>query len=301
MHIHTKLRIAFRGHVMNPLWQSRAERRFIRGTVTGEEIGRYLDRYVDFIGGMTPVMGTPSASGNDEKIFSIWFQGESQAPEVVKACWNSVKQNCPQSLVILDAGNILEWVGLPDYVVRKWKSGAMRPAHFADICRLALLEKYGGLWLDATDYVPAPLPEWLWKEDFFLYMSGEKQRGWYSYIQNCFIRARKGDCLIGFWLKLILEYWRREDKPVDYFVHQLLFRKLVENNGYAASEFAKMPKITQDMTHELWLCHGNDDFDADRWNEITSGAMFQKTEYKSELAKNPRPGSNAAYLLRSSL
>lgn len=276
------------------------ERRRTRGLVTRDVVGRYLDRYVDFIRNIDMTVRTPvPAEDRGPYIFSIWFQGEENAPDLVKACWASVRANCPQKLVVLDADNIFEWIELPEYVVSKWREGLLRPAHFADICRLALLERYGGLWLDATDYVPAPLPAWLWEEDFFLYMSGENIRGWYSYVQNCFIRAGKGNPLVSAWLKLILEYWHREDRPVDYFVHQLLLKKLVENNEAAAREFAGMPKIVQDPTHRIWFTHGNDDYDEISWKEMTSSALFQKTEFKSKMARSPREGSNAAHLIES--
>ena len=136
-------------------------------------------------------------------------------------------------MVILDGESIFDWIELPDYVVRKWKEGKMRHAHFTDICRLALLERYGGLWLDSTDFVSAPIPQWILDEDFFVFGSGDSLRGCYSFIQNCFIRARKGSYLLSAWLQAILRYWEREDSTIDYFVHQLIFKKLVECDAKA--------------------------------------------------------------------
>lgn len=292
-----KLYILIHGHLLNPFWMKRSVRRRVRGMATLKAVDSYLDRYVPFISGLMP--STAAASPEPERIFSIWFQGEHDAPEVVKACWRSIRANCSQELVILDSNTVFDWISLPECVVGKWKSGRMRPAHFADICRLALLKQYGGLWLDATDYVSAEFPDWLWKEDFFVYMSGEKQRGWYSFVQNCFIRARQNNFLICAWLDLMLEYWSNEDKAMDYFIHQMLFKKLVENNFAAREQFDRMPKINQDLTHELWFYHGKDSYDAVLWEAITSSALFQKTEYKSAMSRKPEPGSNAAYLLSS--
>lgn len=295
----TKFRIILKGHILNPLWLSKMERRHIRGAVTSEEAGRYLNSYDDFIRNFVPVQQSEDDTGCEERIFSIWLQGEEKAPKIVKACWNSIRRNCKLKLTVLDEKSVLEWVSLPDYIIQKWRKGSIRPAHFADICRLALLVKYGGVWMDATVFLPAPLPGWIMDEDFFLFMSGETQRGWHSYVQNCFIRARKGNFLASAWLALLLEYWRREDKPIDYFVHQLLFKKLVEKNDRAAREFASMPKILQDPTHELWFLHGDADFNPESWAKMTAGVAFQKTEYKSEMAANPRPGSNAAYIMKT--
>ncbi len=296
--MHYKLEIILFGHILNPLWKSRAERRRIRGEVTIRAVCRHLGAYTDFIRTLKPDAGQTAQAGPD-RIFSIWFQGEDAAPEVVKACWRSVRANCPQELVVLDSANIFQWIDLPEHIVKKWREGRMRPAHFSDICRLALLSRYGGLWLDATDYIPAPLPEWLWQSDFFVYMSGSKLQGWYSYVQNCFIRAKAGNFLARAWLRLICEYWAREDKPLDYFIHQMLFKKLVENNGYAAELFSAMPKIDQDPTHTLWFGSGADKYRKEDWDAASAAALFQKTEYKSELAKSPTPGSNVWHLINS--
>ena len=266
-----KTEIIIKGHILNPLWKPRMERRRKRGEVTRRAVCRALKPYIGFIGTLTPEMqeqdidvqgiDTETAGAattmrqNGEKIFSIWLQGEENAPEIVKACWRSVRKNCTQPLTVLDEKSLGEWIELPEHILRKRREGKIKPAHFTDICRLALLVKHGGLWLDATDYVPAPFPEKLWKENFFVYTSGENIMGSYAGIQNCFIRARKGNFLAKAWLELIYEYWRREDKPLDYFIHQLLFMMLVEHNSYAEELYAKMPKIDNDMAHDLWFGH----------------------------------------------
>lgn len=306
--------IIIKGHILNPLWKSRMERRRKRGEVTRRAVCRALKPYIGFISSLSPetVQQTsegqehshkhdgkiPSAAQNGERIFSIWLQGEQNAPEIVKACWRSVRKNCIQSLVVLDEESLGEWIELPEHILRKRREGKIKPAHFTDICRLALLVRHGGLWLDATDYIPAPLPESLWQEDFFVYTSGENIVGSYAGIQNCFIRARKGNFLAKAWLRLIYEYWRREDKPLDYFIHQLLFMMLVEHNAHAEKLYAKMPKIDNDMAHDLWYGHRDEPYSPGLWKEVTEKAMFQKTEYKSESANSPAPGTVAWHLIK---
>lgn len=310
-----KAEIILRGHILNPLWASRSRRRTIRGEAIQRAVGRYLDKYSTFAAALRPEApaeataqpaSTPAqpaaepqapAAQPAEQIFSIWFQGEKAAPKVVQACWKSVREHCAAPLVVLDSNTIFDWISLPQVIVEKWKSGRIRPAHFADICRLELLYRYGGVWVDATDFVPQEFPAWFQDCDFFVYMSGTTLKGWYSYIQNCFIRARKDNFLVGAWRDLLIEYWLHEDRAVDYFVHQLLFKKLVESNPVAAKEFEKMPKIAQDPTHAVWFEKGAEKFDERAWNEMTKAALFQKTEFKSELAQMPPKGSFAQHLL----
>ena len=283
------------GHVFNVPWASRMQRRRRRGLVTQRLVSDYLDRYVPYFQNVPEL--PESGSPKEDKIFSIWLQGEDAAPEIVKACWRSIRKHCTQELIILDENTIFDWISLPEYVLEKWRSGKMRPCHFADICRVELLHKHGGLWLDATDYVFAPMPQWLLDQEFFVYMSGENQRGFYSFIQNCFIRARKGSYLLHAWREAILTYWKYEDSTIDYFVHQLLFKKVVENNKEAARCFEEMRKLSQDPTHARWFDNADKQFDQKLLDSLSEAALFQKTEYKSESALSPKPGSFAEVLV----
>ena len=323
----TKAEIVLKGHILNWPWRSRLERRRARGAATRDAVCAYLDRYVpEFLGmpytpaadaGQTAPYGSgqpvPDISGQtapdnpmqpvpgdscEERIFSIWLQGEQSAPDIVKACWRSIRANSSRELVVLDSGSLGDWIELPPHVTDKWRRGLIKPAHFTDICRVALLYRYGGYWMDATDFLPAELPEWIDDRDFFVYMSGERLRGWYAYIQNCFIRARRGNYLLALWLNAMLVYWSHEDSAIDYFVHQLLFRKAVESDPRAAELFAAMPKIVQDPTHELWFGNASKPFDPELFRSLTAAAAFQKTEYKSSDAVSPRPGSFADAMMK---
>ena len=246
----------------------------------------------------SPVQQPVPGDSGKERIFSIWLQGEQSAPDIVKACWRSVRANSSRELVVLDSGSLGDWIELPPHVTDKWRRGLIKPAHFTDICRVALLYRYGGYWMDATDFLPAELPEWIDERDFFVYMSGERLRGWYAYIQNCFIRARKGNYLLALWLNAMLVYWSHEDSAIDYFVHQLLFRKAVGSDPRAAELFAAMPKIVQDPTHELWFGNASKPFDPELFRSLTAAAAFQKTEYRSSDAVSPRPGSFADAMMK---
>ncbi len=289
--IAVQAQIILRGHVLNWMWRPRMLRRQVRGEVTRQVVGRYLDRYVPE---SLPDLITPSADPvAEERIYSIWLQGEDSAPEIVKACWRSVHANCSQELVVLDESQLLAMLGLPDFIVSKYKSGHINRAHFSDICRVELLYKYGGIWLDATDFVTRDFPKWLLDEDFFIYMGGNYVSGSYAFVQNCFFRSRRGNYILGAWREAILEYWKHEDSAVDYFVHQLLFWRVVSRNPMAAELFSAMPKMYQDTTHLLWFDNRDKPFDLELFDRLTSGALFQKTEYKSSSARNPLPGSFA--------
>lgn len=283
------------GHIFNWPWRPVAVRRRVRGEATRLAVCRYLRRYVQAIRAVE--MQPHPADEIPERIFTIWLQGEQNAPAIVQACLRSLRMCCTQEVVVLDERSIFEWIELPDVIVDKWRRGAMRPAHFADICRVELLYRYGGVWIDSTAFATAPVPQWMMDEDFFIYMAGERLHGSYAFVQNCFFRARRGSHILRVWREAILEYWRNEGSAVDYFVHQLLFLMSVENNDAAAALFTRMPKVLQDPTHALWFDHRDEPFDETVFRELTAGSFFQKTEYKSHSANHPIAGSFADVMI----
>lgn len=295
--IKADLTILFRGHILNPLFWERSRRRRKRVGIVRTAVDRYLDAYVPVISSVKE-----DAEGmleeEPERIFSIWLQGEENAPEIVKACFRSIRHNCTQELVVLDRHTVGDWIDLPEYIIGKWKAGKIKSAHYADICRVALLYKYGGIWLDATAFVTSPIPDWILDEDFFIYLSGDSLSGYYAFVQNCFFRARKGNYIVKVWKEAIFEYWRRENSVIDYFIHQMIFKKVVECNPVARVYFEKMPHLIQDPTHELWWKYRDEPFDRKLFDGITASAVFQKTEYKSSSAKNPIPGSFADVMMK---
>lgn len=283
-----RLHIILYGHILNWLWRPRKVRKTVREHVKREAILRYLSRYAPEIKDVT---GDISPESEPERIFTVWLQGEDKAPGIVKACLRSIRRNCCQELIVLDEHSLQDWIQLPEPILRKWKEGKIGPAHFTDICRTELIYRHGGIWLDATAFVTRPVPEEILNEDFFIFMSGDRLTGSYAFVQNCFFRARKGNCLIKAWNKAIQAYWLREDSIIDYFMHQLMLEMTVSCNPEAARLFDKMPKIIQDPTHALWWDWKDKPFDKKTFDRVTAGAFFQKTEYRSRSASSPIEGS----------
>ena len=288
--------IIIRAHILNPFWWPRDRRRDHRCAVATVAIPRYLKRYIPAPGTIpdTPVKKTRGR----EKIFTLWLQGEKNAPELVQACWRSMRKNCPdQDLVILDEKTLWDYIDLPDQILEKWRRGQIKNAHFADICRVELLYQHGGFWLDSTAFATAPIPQWIVDADFFVFLAGNVVGSPYSFIQNCFIRSRRGSYLLAAWRQTILNFWMAENREFDYFMHQLMFKALVQNDPVAKRYFDKMPHVDQDPTHALWWSIANEPYSKKLFDQYTAGAFFQKTTYRSPYAKNPIPGSVADVMI----
>ena len=284
------------GHILNPFWKGRVARRKQRTDLTAKIVTKYFKRYLPAVDSVKET--TPIKDDENDKIFTIWLQGEDNAPALVRACYRSVRRHCKQELIVLDANTIFDYITLPKEIVQKYKDGKIGHAHFADICRVELLYNHGGYWLDSTGFVTAPIPDWIEKQDFFVYLTGDNYNiggSPYSFMQNCFIRARKGSYLLAAWRAMILDYWMHENHIFDYFMHQLLFKTLVTNNETAKKYFDKMPHVAQDPTHALWWAYQNKPFDKKVFDEVTKDSFFQKTTYRG--SDNPIPGSFADVMI----
>ena len=287
--------IVLRGHILNWFWRSRVRRREVRSKVLTSVLPRYFKRYLPAAAAIPE--RTVVKNDENEKIFTLWLQGEDNAPPLVKACFRSIRRHCKQELVVLDENTIFDYITLPEEIMAKRRAGKIKHAHFADICRVELLYEHGGFWLDSTGFATGPIPDWIVEQDFFVYLAGQNVGSPYSYMQNCFIRARKGAYLLDAWRAMILDFWIHENHNFDYFMHQLVFKTLVHNDPRAIEYFAKMPHVDQDPTHALWWAYGSKPFNQEIFDRVTSGAFFQKTTYNSPWVKHIQPGTFADVMI----
>ena len=111
----------------------------------------------------------------DPPIFVCWWTGLESAPAIVKQCVKSIYKNAGNHPVnFITEKNYSDYISVPDFIIEKMKSGKMGLAHFADYLRVSLLEKYGGLWLDATIYCSQSIPESFFELSFFTLKSPYK-------------------------------------------------------------------------------------------------------------------------------
>lgn len=283
-------------HILNPIWRQRDKRRIVRGVYSWKKAESYLKRYHDFVERLEPEEIKEKDAREEGKIFSIWFQGEENAPRLVKVCFKRLREAYGERYVVLDDKTLWDWIKLPEHIVEKWRKGIITNAHFSDICRVALLYTHGGMWFDATDFLTSKVPQWIEDADLFIYLTGDKITPG-KLIQSCFMRARKGHPLLKMLLDFAEEYWKKEDKIIDYFLLHYMLRYLVENNKKAAEYFYKMPQIAQDPTHNIWYDFINEPYSEELYKKATEKTFFQKTTFKWKEAEHPKPGTMADYVV----
>ena len=113
--------IIVRAHILNWFWRPRIKRRVVRSNIISKVIPKYFKRYLPAINNV-PEVEVENNDKND-KIFTLWLQGEDNAPPLVKACYRSVRRHCKQELIVLDEKTVFDYISLPDVIMEKRKKG----------------------------------------------------------------------------------------------------------------------------------------------------------------------------------
>ena len=178
-------------------------------------------------------------------VWVCWWTGVDTAPALVKQCINSICKNCGKHTVyMITKDNYFDYIDVPDYMLQKSEAGNMKLAHLADYIRVSLLEKYGGLWLDATIFCSSELPEDYFNIPFFTCRSQTQECGYISQMRwvTFVLGGWKGNVVDRFLKEVFEQYWKTEDSAVDYLMFDYFIelgydrisgiRKCIENVAF---------------------------------------------------------------------
>ncbi|MCR2793187.1 capsular polysaccharide synthesis protein [Microbacterium sp. zg.Y625] len=228
--------------------------------------------------------------GTDElAVYCYWDAGVDQAPELVRACIDRVREVHPDARV-LDAAGIRELIAIPDRVTSVLAEH--HPAHFADYVRVALLEKYGGIWVDATCWLPGPLDEAILT---YLDAGVVYPRWTHREIGNWFIAAVPGSLVIRLQRVALEMWWEARDDVPDYFLYHRIFETLHSLIPEFRGQWSRVPSLSSTASHLLQLSMMEPWFPgvADIMARLS---IVQKLSYKYDPAAVPE-GSILARLL----
>jgi capsular polysaccharide synthesis protein len=176
-------------------------------------------------------------SGVPKTIWFTWFQGLEAAPELVRRCHDSWQARNPGwSLVVLDDRSVGDVASL-DYT--RGHLGGQLQNHRANVLRLELLSRYGGVWADATTLCARPLDDWLPAQlasGFFAFRRPGPDR----LLSSWFLAAEPDNHLVVAWFRMMSEYWCEHS-----FRHmprlRLLLTRLLEHSSRGRSLWFSPP------------------------------------------------------------
>ena len=180
-------------------------------------------------------------------IWMLWFQGIENAPYIVKKCLASWKRNNPSwTIIFLDKNNIKEYIDTSSIVANNKQY--ITKTSLSDIVRINLLNKYGGIWVDATVYCMKPLEDWLSNyisAGFFMFRPPLK-----SYpISSWFIVSNKNSYITSTLCTKVNKYWQdnifsNQIKSSGKFVSRLT-RRLIEHFSYRSIIFSMLFNLSK--------------------------------------------------------
>ena len=221
-----------------------------------------------------------SGSSKTYRIWQYWDCGIENAPDIVKACINSVKKyKGDREHVILDDSNIKKYVNIPDYMYELKEKGIISKAHFADILRTYLLYEYGGCWLDATIYLTAPIPDYIMWSELFVFQNDKDEDPDNLIMTNYFISSKGKSIIIAKMKKFLENYWSKNFFVINYFFYAHAFSLFAESSCENKKEWEEMFYIpyppVQQMEKELL-----DRYSPKRFEELKKNSPIHKLSYK---------------------
>lgn len=166
-----------------------------------------------------------SRLSNNKTVWSLWLQGEENAPDIVRTCLTSVKKGFPSyEHIILDENNLAEYVTLPRTIMEKYEDNKICDANFSDLVRMELLTRYGGIWSDATVFFSGIPYSFQIESPLYLFQtlppgsSGESIP-----VSSWYIASQKPNRILLMTKALMFKYWEQFDYALDYFLVHYFF------------------------------------------------------------------------------
>ncbi len=258
-----------------------------------ERYRHILDENKDRFSKANPNSGKPRESAVSRIIWSAWLQGLDNAPEMVNVCLESHQKHLPgYEFRVLDMENYRQWVELPEWVEEKYARGMIPAALFSDVLRVAVLKRYGGVWMDAsvlcTGFDNQQLQkQWTEVENsrfavFRYYRKGDRYP---SGLSNWFIAATPDNVVLTSVYDMLTAYWRDYDCTIDYYMMHLFISCALK----AFPEMERgMPKLNSRYSFFLGDALSRT-YSQEAWQELVDHVAIHKLNYRKadEARKNP--------------
>ncbi len=190
-------------------------------------------------------------------VWALWFQGEENAPEIVRCCLASWRRLNPGwQVVVLDRSTLARYadVGLPQATFE-----SLGVQMQANLVRLALLLRHGGVWADATTLCVRPLDEVIHElvapSGFFAFTNASRER----LLSNWFLAALPQHPIVaGLRTRLIGYFSAHPPSPRDHRWQRLLHklaRELFKVHPAATRLWLSRPVIALTGRYPYFLFH----------------------------------------------
>lgn len=223
---------------------------------------------------------------NNSDIYIFWWQGLSNAPDIIKKCVESIIYNAGEHTVrIIDKNNWSDYCSVDERVVDKLKNGQISITLFSDVLRCNLLYENGGIWIDPTCYLERNFDNDIYKYSFYTIKHGDNYefpicKGLWA---TFFLASGKHNPLLGFMKEFFSTYWKNEQTFIVYLSLDLILSIAYDNITYAKNMIDLVPennKNRDDARNIIIKSKGKAVNFIDILNEVDSNTYIHKLTYK---------------------
>lgn len=267
----------------------------------------WLDQYIeknydDIISQFKTNLPKEEEAEDNKRIWVFWYQGEEQMPPLIKACYTQLtKHNNNVTLITKD--NLRQYIQLPDIIYKKAEKGTIKLANFSDIVRHTLLDAYGGLWIDATVWVPYAIPfEKMVCHPIFTanckYEGSDRSiRFWTTFEWNwstwCLWSRGKHYPLYAFVSKMLQTIAIREKCWPDYVAMDYIIYYACRKFNSIGDDMEKIP-LKNPLRNEL-ANRMNQPFNKKDYEDLVKNECFFKLSFRTDWQKSTKDGSLTYY------
>lgn len=229
-------------------------------------------------------------------IWTIWWQGEENAPEALKMCYNSMRQNASgHKVVVISESNLNTYIELPEYILKKVEEEKISLIHLADIIRMNLLSKYGGMWLDATIFLTDSIPEEIWQ---YTYYTGKLKKTKMACVSEgrwngTFFAGKAGNPFFSFMVEFYNQYWEKHNQVIDYFLIDYMTEIAYTRFGWFRDLLDAVPFNNPDIFKLGPML--NETFNEQIYSEVCKGTVFHKLQRRNSYIEIDENGVQTLY------
>ena len=234
----------------------------------------------------------------DEKtpVWCCWWQGEEQMPELVKLCHARLVDKAELHLITLD--NYTQYVDLPEHILDKFNRGVITMTTMSDVLRFALLERYGGYWLDATVFFTGEIPEEYFSGKFFCQRMVSNTK--YAVREACgcnwcgfSMAGPSGSIVFRFMKDAFSIWWEHFDTIIDYVLIDYMLLTGFQSVPAIHKVIDSVPDNNEDIFEMYQVL--NQPYSEELYQRLTERNVMHKLTYKMDLRKQTEDGQMTMY------
>lgn len=184
----------------------------------------------------------------NKTIYVLWLSGWDTAPVFQRVITKSWSINNPGWIVQhITWNNLHKFVDITSIKYIVDKEASISPQAKSDIIRMALLQRNGGVWADATVLCMQPLDGWVFDalkpSGFWMYHGSGAEMTPDVGPASWFIISEKNGYVVSKWKEKIDDYWTVHNESDNYYWLDFLFRDLFENDEEFKKTWLRVPYL----------------------------------------------------------